>query len=63
MPQQEEKVFIKDPESAVTPEQRNKHLAAELTGAPLAQRTIVRIERIEISASGWYVYYRAGSAG
>ena len=62
MPLQEKKVFLRDPRPAMTTEQKNRHLSAKLAGAPHAKRKLVRIERIEISASGWYVYYRTGSA-
>jgi hypothetical protein len=60
MPLQEKKVFIRDPRRAMTTEEKNRHLSAKLAGAPHAKRKIVRIE---ISASGWYVYYHAGSTG
>ena len=62
MPLQEKKSFIKDTKPNMTPKEKNKLLSTELARSPNGTRKIVRIERIEIGASGWYVYYRTGSA-
>jgi len=62
MPLQEKKVFIKDPKENMTITEKNMHLSANLAVAPNANRKIVRIERIEIGGSGWWIHYRVGSA-
>jgi hypothetical protein len=61
MPLQEKKVFIKDTSTNMSIEQKNKHLSAKLAVAPNLKRKIVRIERIEIGGSGWWIHYRTGS--
>lgn len=61
MPLQERKAFIKDPRPNMTTQEKNMHLSAKLAVAPHAKRRIVRIERIEIGASGWWIHYRTGS--
>jgi hypothetical protein len=61
MPLEEKKSFIKDPNLDMTMEQKNKHLSAKLAVAPNLTRKIVRIERIEIGGSGWWIHYRTGS--
>lgn len=58
---QEKKVFIGDPESNMEVEDRNEHLSAELSGAPYSKMSIIRIERTEEGASGWWIYYRGES--
>jgi hypothetical protein len=62
MPLQERKAFIADPKEGMTTREKNMHLSAKLAVAPHANRMIVRIERIEIAASGWWIHYRTGSA-
>ena len=62
MPLQEKKAFIKDPQENMTTIEKNMHLLAKLAVGPNANRKIVRIERIEIGASGWWIHYRTGSA-
>jgi len=62
MPLQEKKAFIKDPQENMTTIEKNMHLSAKLAVGPNANRKIVRIERIEIGASGWWIHYRTGSA-
>jgi hypothetical protein len=62
MPLQEKKAFIKDPQENMTTTEKNMHLSAKLAVGPNANRKIVRIERIEIGASGWWIHYRTGSA-
>jgi len=59
---QERKVFIKDPKEDMTTREKNMHLSAKLAVGPNANRKIVRIERIEIGGSGWWIHYRTGSA-
>lgn len=61
MPLQERRAFIKDPERNMTTREKNMHLSAMLSVTPNTIRKIVRIERIEIGASGWWIYYRTGS--
>ena len=61
MPLEEKKAFISDPNLCMTMEQKNKHLSAKLAVAPNLTRKIVRIERIEIGGSGWWIHYRTGS--
>jgi hypothetical protein len=62
MPLQERKAFVKDPKENMTITEKNMHLSAKLAVAPHANRKIVRIERIEIGGSGWWIHYRTGSA-
>jgi hypothetical protein len=62
MPLVERKVFIKDPKTNMSIRDKNTHLSAKLAVAPHAKRKIVRIERVEIGGSGWYIYYRSGTA-
>lgn len=61
MPLQEKKAFIKDPNQDMTIDEKNIHLSAKLSLAPYVHMKIVRIERIEIGASGWWIFYRTGS--
>ncbi len=58
MPLQEKKSFIQDPEPDMTAEDKNMHLSAKLAVAPYRRMQIVRIDRIEIGASGWQIVYR-----
>lgn len=58
---QEKKVFIKDPNPNMTMNEKNIHLSAKLAVAPYVNMKIVRIERIEIGASGWWIHHRTGS--
>lgn len=58
MPLQEKKSFIQDPELDMTPEDKNMYLSAKLAIAPYKKMQIVRIDRIEIGASGWWITYR-----
>lgn len=60
MPLEEKKVFVKDRRPGMTTREKNAHLSARLSVAPLVQRKIVRIERIEVGGSGWWVHYRTG---
>ena len=62
MPLDEKKAFIKDSTESMSIREKNQHLSAKLAVAPHVNRKIVRIERIEIGASGWWVHYRTGSA-
>ena len=62
MPLQERKAFVKDPKENMTITEKNMHLSDKLAVAPHANRKIVRIERIEIGGSGWWIHYRTGSA-
>jgi len=59
---QEKKTFVEDPKPEMTAEEKNLHLSAKLAITPLSKRMIVRIDRIEIGASGWWVHYRTVSA-
>jgi hypothetical protein len=61
MPLQEKKSFIQDPEPDMTPEHKNLYLSAKLAIAPYKKMQIVRIDRIEIGASGWWITYRTFS--
>lgn len=61
MPLEEKKIFVKDPAQDMDIRDKNLHLAAKLSVAPLVTKKIVRIERIEIGASGWWVRYRVGT--
>ncbi|NWG75068.1 MAG: hypothetical protein HXY24_10760 [Rubrivivax sp.] len=61
MPLQERRSFIEDPEPDMTPEDKNMHLSAILALAPYKNMEIVRIDRIEIGASGWWITYRTFS--
>ena len=61
MPLQELKVFIEDEKPDMSFQDKNMQLSAELATAPNVKRKIVRIERIEIGASGWWISYRTGT--
>ncbi len=61
MPLQEKRSFIQDPEPDMTPEDKNMYLSAKLAIAPYKKMQIVRIDRIEIGASGWQIIYRTFS--
>jgi hypothetical protein len=58
---EEKRSFIEDPEPDMTPEGKNMHLSAKLAIAPYKKMQIVRIDRIEIGASGWWITYRTFS--
>ncbi len=58
---QERKTFIDDLKPNMTREEKNMQLSDELRVARHARRNIVRIERVEIGASGWWIHYRTGS--
>ena len=61
MPLEEKKVFIKDPNPDMSIRDKNMHLSARLAFAPNVNRKIVRIDRIEIGAFGWWITYRVGT--
>lgn len=61
MPLEERKVFIKDQKADMSFEEKSMQLSAELALPPNSKRKIVRIDRIEIGASGWWIYYRTGT--
>jgi hypothetical protein len=61
MPLEERKVFIEDQNEDMSFEEKNMQLSAELALPPNSKRKIVRIERIEIGASGWWICYRTGT--
>lgn len=61
MPLEERKVFIEDEKPDMSFEDKNMQLSAELAISPNVKRKIVRIERIEIGASGWRIVYRTGT--
>ncbi len=63
MPLQENRSFIKDKKANMSIREKNMHLSAKLSRGLNANRKIVRIERIEIGASGWWVHYRTGTPG
>lgn len=60
MPFEEKKAFIHDPRPDMTMEQKNMCLSAESAVAPYVNMKIVRIERIEIGAQGWWIHHRIG---
>ena len=57
----EERIFIDDPKRNMTREEKNKHLAYKIGGAPLCRENIIRIERVAIGAMGWWIYYRTAT--
>jgi hypothetical protein len=61
MPLQEKRDFIKDNKQNMSVREKNMRLSAKLATAPNVTRKIARIERVEIGASGWWIYYRTGS--
>jgi hypothetical protein len=61
MPLEERKVFIEDQKADMSFEDKNLQLSSELAIPPNSRRKIVRIERIEIGASGWWISYRTGT--
>ena len=61
MPLQEKQSFLKDPRPDMTIREKNEFLSAKLAVTPNVKRKIVRIERIEIGATGWRVVYRTGT--
>lgn len=54
----EDETFIPDQRPDMTYEDKNSQLSADLAVAPNRKRMIVRIERIEIGATGWRIIYR-----
>lgn len=62
MPLTQKTSFIKDPKPNMTTRAKNLHLASKLAVGPQVSRKIFKIERIEIGANGWMIYYRTGSA-
>ncbi len=61
MPLKDRESFIEDPEQGMTTEAKNAFLSAKLAVAPYKKMQIVRIDRIEIGASGWRITYRTYS--
>ena len=61
MPLKEKESFIEDPAQDMTTEGKNAYLSAKLAVAPYKKMQIVRIDRIEIGASGWRIIYRTYS--
>ena len=55
---EEKKTFIEDPTPHMTTEEKNRHLSYMLGVAPHDVQNIFRIERVEIGATGWWIYYR-----
>jgi hypothetical protein len=58
---QEKRTFIQDKENDMTPEEKNLFLSAKLAVQPYKGMQIVRIDRIEIGASGWWITYRTNT--
>lgn len=58
MPLKDKESFIEDPEQDMTTEDKNTFLSAKLAVAPYKKMQIVRIDRIEIGASGWRLIHR-----
>lgn len=54
----EDDIFIPDQRPDMTYEEKNSQLSADLAVAANRKRKIVRIERIEIGATGWQIIYR-----
>lgn len=57
---QEKRAFIEDEKSEMSFEEKNLQLSAILATGPNSRRKIVRIDRVEIGASGWWITYRIG---
>ena len=47
-----------DSQANMTTEEKNRHLSYMLGVAPHDVQYIFRIERVEIGATGWWIYYR-----
>lgn len=60
MPLDEQRAFIEDTSLDMSFEDKNLQLSAVLAIPPNSRRKIVRIDRIEIGASGWWITYRVG---
>lgn len=58
MPLREDRRFIPDPRPNMTTEEKNVELSTNLALVPFRTMQIVRIDRIEIGASGWWITYR-----
>lgn len=58
---EEKKAFINDPEADMSTREKNEFLSAKLNLAPHVNRKISSIQRVEIGASGWWIFYRTGS--
>jgi hypothetical protein len=57
---QENKRFLKDPKPNMSIADKNMYLSAKLAVAPFRKLKIVKIQRIEIGATGWWIYHRTG---
>ena len=44
----------------MTTEEKNVHLSAKLSVSPYVNMKIIRIVRIEIEASGWWIHHHTG---
>jgi hypothetical protein len=62
MPLDEKRAFIEDTKLDLSFEDKNLQLSAVLSVAPNSRRKIVRIDRIEVGASGWWITYRVGGS-
>jgi hypothetical protein len=60
MPLQEKKAFLEDPEPDMSIRDKNMFLSAKLAVAPYRNMKIVKIQRLEIGATGWWIHYRTG---
>jgi hypothetical protein len=58
----ESKSFIEDPKPGMSIEEKNRYLSAQLAQDPSAKMTIVRIDRMETVATGWWVTFTAKAA-
>lgn len=54
----EHKGFVRDSRATLTTRQKNSELSAKLALAPWVGRRVVSIQRVEIAAKGWFVFYR-----
>lgn len=54
----EDKVFLHDPRPNMMTEEKNLFLSAQLATAPNRSLNIVRIDRVEIGSTGWWITHR-----
>ncbi len=54
----EVRAFVEDPKQEMSAEERNLFLSARLVQAPYSTMSIVRIDRMETAAKGWWITYK-----
>jgi hypothetical protein len=53
----EVRAFVEDPMQEMSAEEKNLYLSARLVQVPYSTMSIVRIDRMETAAKGWWITY------